>query len=198
MLHDMVCLEWSCHGPNAVDEGLNVSYLTCRLSASPAEQLLDNDTSSDVVSSPATSIFVMRDNPRQFFVRQPLPSTASAQTSSPAPSKEPEEAPAEPKARSGTANQSAGQCSSSPLSLGGSQRLLLCAGMQAVMTRSRSRSNANRRRKLTWSAKAAKVIHCLQTKVQQTMATRPADLVKSQRQMVQLRVQAGSLRSHRK
>jgi len=109
-LHDIMCLGRSCHGPNAVDGEANVSCLTRRLSASPAEQLLDNDTSSDVVSSPATSIFVMRDNPRQFFVRQPLPSTASAQTSSPAPSKEPEEAPAESKARSGTATLAAGQC----------------------------------------------------------------------------------------
>ena len=101
-----------------MDEELSVSYLTRRLSASPAEQLLDNETSSDVVSSPATSIFVMRDNPRQFFVRQPLPSTASAQTSSPAPSKGKEEAPSEPRTGNGTATPSAGQCRSSLLLLG--------------------------------------------------------------------------------
>ncbi len=80
----------------------------CRLSASPAEQLLDSDGGSDAVSSPATSIFVMRDNPRQFFVRQPLPSTASAQTASPAPSKQPEEAPSE-----GTANEGKGKAKES-------------------------------------------------------------------------------------
>lgn len=83
----------------------------CRLSASPAEQLLDSDGSSDVVSSPATSIFVMRDNPRQFFVRQPLPSTASAQSASPAPSKQPEEAPSEGGTKESSHPQPEGQCS---------------------------------------------------------------------------------------
>jgi hypothetical protein len=92
----------------------------CRLSSSPAEQLLDDNGSSDAVSKPATSIFVMRDNPRQFFVRQPLPSTASAQKASPAPSKQPEEAPSESRAKEdkgkgkateGTQDVPKGQCS---------------------------------------------------------------------------------------
>ena len=94
--------------------------IRCRLSASPAEQLLDDKSSSDAVSSPGTSIFVMRDNPRQFFVRQPLPSTASAQKASPAPSKQPEGAPSEGrvnegkgkgKAIEGSQDGPTGQCS---------------------------------------------------------------------------------------
>ena len=93
-----------------VGAGIELSRM-CRLSASPAEQLLDNDGSSDAVSSPAISIFVMRDNPRQFFVRQPLPSTASAQSASPAPRKQPEEAPSEGGTKEGSHPQPEGQCS---------------------------------------------------------------------------------------
>jgi len=66
------------------------------------------------------------------------------------------------------------------------------------MTRSRSKSDAKRRRKVIWLAERFEVVHCMQTKLQQTMATRPTDLVKSQQQMVQLMVQAGNLKSHRK
>ena len=39
--------------------------MPCRLSASPAEQLNETESGSEIVSSPAASIFVMRDNPRQ-------------------------------------------------------------------------------------------------------------------------------------
>ena len=82
--------------------------VSCRLSASPAEQLNETDGGSEIVSSPAASIFVMRDNPRQFFVRQPLPSTSSAQTASPAPSKQPEEAPPEDQPKSSSRTKSGG------------------------------------------------------------------------------------------
>ena len=82
--------------------------VSCRLSASPAEQLNETDSGSEIVSSPAASIFVMRDNPRQFFVRQPLPSTSSAQTASPAPSKQPEEAPPEDQPKSSSRTKSGG------------------------------------------------------------------------------------------
>ena len=87
---------------------MNRPVVSCRLSASPAEQLNDTDSGSGVVSSPAASIFVMRDNPRQFFVRQPLPSTSSAQTASPAPSRQPEETEPEKKPKSSSRTKSAG------------------------------------------------------------------------------------------
>ena len=66
------------------------------------------ESGSEIVSSPAASIFVMRDNPRQFFVRQPLPSTSSAQTASPAPSKQPEEAPPEDQPQSSSRTKPGG------------------------------------------------------------------------------------------
>ena len=82
--------------------------MPCRLSASPAEQLNETESGSEIVSSPAASIFVMRDNPRQFFVRQPLPSTSSAPTASPAPSKQPEEPSPEDQPQSSSRTKSGG------------------------------------------------------------------------------------------
>ncbi|KAK9831684.1 hypothetical protein WJX74_006108 [Apatococcus lobatus] len=44
-----------------------------------------SDGNADQATTPDTGIFIARDNPRRFFVRDPLPSTQSAQSSQPSP-----------------------------------------------------------------------------------------------------------------
>lgn len=62
-----------------------------RAANSPLDFLADREAEGSGASSGApsalSSVFLARDNPRQFFVRDPLPSTASAvSASSPSPS----------------------------------------------------------------------------------------------------------------
>ena len=165
--------------------------MSCRLSASPAEQLNETDSGSEVVSSPAASIFVMRDNPRQFFVRQPLPSTSSAQTASPATSKQAEEAPPEDQPQSSSQTKSAGlgYLRMQDCALPTQQAMCMIYPIQQV---SHTHPRVDNWYLLRPHASMAQ--HSLQMRVQEQVAMLPAKVVRSLQRTV---AQAGRPQSHR-
>lgn len=76
-----------------------------RGSASPSE-FLSEPSEADSNGSALTSIFLARDNPRQFFVREPLPSTAASTRSSPAAASG---APPSPSSKAGPSRKAPGE-----------------------------------------------------------------------------------------
>lgn len=63
----------------------------CRRTSSPLDLFSEPEREASADGSPHLNIFLARDNPRQFFVREPLPSTNVSTISSPAPAAQPQQ-----------------------------------------------------------------------------------------------------------